>query len=168
MDLVRILKYAPEGTILYSTVYGEVKLRCIVEGDEYPIIVNAFTSAGGAIQVSFTSDGRYRNNYSGECVIFPSQVKRDWDDVCFRKLLPINTPVVVIDDDEVKASRVQLRYYAGGTRCWDEGRKGTNYNCERTKHLTTAWTHIIPVECFNFDTLEFKEEDDYGTGVTVC
>lgn len=62
MDLVKKLKDAPQGTMLYCTIVGYVKLKYVDEADTYPI--------------------------HGECVLFPFKDNRDWDNVNFRKDLP--------------------------------------------------------------------------------
>ena len=74
LNLVEILKYCPKGTKLYSTVFGEVKLEEVKENSKYPIMVKP--KIGGF--ESFTSSGRWMENYDGECTLFPSKEQRDW------------------------------------------------------------------------------------------
>ena len=74
LNLEKILKYCPKGTKLYSTVFGEVKLEEVKENSKYPIMVNP--KIGGS--ESFTSSGRWMDNYDGECTLFPSKEQRDW------------------------------------------------------------------------------------------
>ena len=73
LNLVEILKDCPEGTKLYSTICGEVKLSHI-ENDEYPIVVETMT--GYLFRVA--QDGRYFSCLDGECTLFPSKDQRDW------------------------------------------------------------------------------------------
>lgn len=73
LNLVKILKNCPEGTKLYSTICGEVKLNHI-ENDEYPIVVETMT---GYI-FRLAQDGRYFNCLDGECTLYPSKDCRDW------------------------------------------------------------------------------------------
>ena len=73
LNLVEILKDCPEGTKLYSPVFGEVKFESIndIIG---PIIVT--TNTGNA--ECFTADGKMYTYYNGECLLFPSKEQRDW------------------------------------------------------------------------------------------
>lgn len=73
LNLVEILKDCPEGTKLYSTICGEVKLSHI-ENDEYPIVVETMT---GYI-FRLAQDGRYFSCLDGECTLYPSKDCRDW------------------------------------------------------------------------------------------
>ena len=74
IDLTKILKHCPEGTKLYSTIYGEVEFDRIKEGDAYSII---FTTESGS-EGTVTSDGKHYNYFDGDCTLFPSKDQRDW------------------------------------------------------------------------------------------
>ena len=74
LNLVEILKDCPEGTKLYSTVYGYVEFVKVSNRLEYPIEVKRRCYSIG----SFTNDGRLLAGYDGECVLFPSKEQRDW------------------------------------------------------------------------------------------
>ena len=75
LDLVKILKYCPRGTKLYSPLCGEVVLNSVDEYCiDYPIEVNCDIG-----QLTFTRDGRlYDELPDSECVLFPSKDQRDW------------------------------------------------------------------------------------------
>ena len=76
IDLTKILKDCPEGTTLYSTIFGEVEF---IECDNYlyQIVVDK-----EGIYYYFTSQGEFiceKIKYNtGECVLFPSRDQRDW------------------------------------------------------------------------------------------
>ena len=76
IDLTKILKNCPEGTTLYSTIFGEVEF---IECDDYlyQIVVDK-----EGIYYYFTSQGEFifeKIKYNtGECVLFPSRDQRDW------------------------------------------------------------------------------------------
>ena len=74
IDLTKILKDCPKGTKLYSTIYGEVRLTNILHNAVYPIIV----SYNDCDTEDFTADGKLREEYDGECTLFPSKEQRDW------------------------------------------------------------------------------------------
>lgn len=71
IDLTKILKDVPNGTKLYSPLFGVVEfIKVSVAEGEYPII----TSEG-----DFVADGRYYEEHKkGECLLFPSKDQRDW------------------------------------------------------------------------------------------
>ena len=73
LNLVEILKDCPEGTKLYSPLFGEVEFESIndIIG---PIVVT--TNTGNA--ECFTADGKMYTYYNGECLLFPSKEQRDW------------------------------------------------------------------------------------------
>ena len=72
IDLTKILKYCPEGTKLYSPIFGKVTLVEIIQESEYPIRTKADDCSP-----RFTREGRYYKEY-GECMLFPSKDNRDW------------------------------------------------------------------------------------------
>lgn len=76
LNLVEILKYCPEGTKLYSTVYGDVELvRVYLDDNTYPIEIKIDE---GSDMIYITNDGRLFNDFRGECTLFPSKEQRDW------------------------------------------------------------------------------------------
>lgn len=104
IDLREILKDCPEGTPLYSTVHGNVKLKNIC-GTSYPITVAVSNDAS----CSYTSDGKlFRAIDDAECVLFPSKDQRDWSKFkpCIEKFDPKGLKpfdkVLVRDDNSSK------------------------------------------------------------------
>ena len=76
LNLVEILKYCPEGTKLYSTIYGDVELvRVYLDDNTYPIEIKIDE---GSDMVYITNDGRLFDDFRGECTLFPSKEHRDW------------------------------------------------------------------------------------------
>ena len=75
-NLVEILKNCPEGTKLYSTIYGDVELIRVNQNDDvdYPIEIKLSDDSINSV----TTDGRLCEYYNGECVLFPSKEQRDW------------------------------------------------------------------------------------------
>ena len=74
LNLVEILKDCPEGTKLYSPIYGDVELVKVHNGWDYPIEVKLSNNTLD----SFGKDGRIYMDYDGECMLFPSREERDW------------------------------------------------------------------------------------------
>lgn len=76
LNLVEILKDCPEGTKLYSTVYGDVELvRVYLDDNTYPIEIKIDESSD---MIYITNDGRLFDDFRGECTLFPSKDQRDW------------------------------------------------------------------------------------------
>ena len=76
-NLVNILKHCPEGTKLYSPIYGEVTLYSV---NNRRIDVIATNCSDETTHIEFSSLGRLILGYSNaECVLFPSKDQRDWD-----------------------------------------------------------------------------------------
>lgn len=105
LNLVEILKGCPAGTKLYSTVYGEVELLQVIEGDtEFPICYKWTTHLGKDIEELITKEGLLMKSL-GECTLFPSKDQRDWSK--FKKerfnpktLKPFDKVLVRDDTDE--------------------------------------------------------------------
>lgn len=77
IDLTKILKDCPEGTKLYSPLFGYVELKEIDTSKVYSVNVKL---TSGLIE-SFTRKGKlYDRDYykDTECVLFPSKEQRDW------------------------------------------------------------------------------------------
>ena len=74
IDLTKILKDCPEGTKLYSTIFGYVTFCYIDKSAEHPIIL----TAEGGYNCSVSANGRYYVDFDGECTFFPSKDQRDW------------------------------------------------------------------------------------------
>lgn len=104
LNLVEILKDCPEGTKLYSTIYGDVELIRVNQNDDvyYPIDVKL---SGGSIN-SITTDGRLCECYNGECVLFPSKEQRDWSK--FKPKKPKFDPKTLNTFDKVLVRDVYL------------------------------------------------------------
>ncbi len=76
LNLMEVLKDCPEGTKLYSPLFGDVYLKYITRGTiERAICVKASKGEGRYFDI----DGKYFSGYTGtECMLFPSKENRDW------------------------------------------------------------------------------------------
>ena len=76
INIAEILRDMPEGTKLYSPLFGKCKLEEVINHKEYPISVYI---RGEQAFRTFTKDGCYISNIEGsECVLFPSSKMRCW------------------------------------------------------------------------------------------
>ena len=133
MNIAEILKDAPEGTKLYSPLFGEVKLEKVSD-----TIIEV--RAGKSVNI-FCKDGRYYQSYpNGECLLFPSKDKRNWDNVYFLK---DKAPVMVSDD----GYDWRLRNFRDNhvANLLDESGNTVTY-CH--------WNYVVPISKFNFEDLQ--------------
>ena len=76
INLISILKHCPEGTKLYSPIFGEVTLYSV---NNRIIDVIATNYSNETTHIEFSRLGRLILGYSNaECVLFPSKDQRDW------------------------------------------------------------------------------------------
>ena len=144
LNLIEILKDAPKGTRLYSTIWGEMELISVES-----FWIKCLSSKG--VEWSFEPNGKLSasSTEDGECVIFPSKEQRDWSKL---KLdLPIDTPVMVRDDSFV-IREWKLRYYDKDNRAFVNGAKSDD--CE----TSMVFDYIVPVKDFDFENLESNKE----------
>lgn len=78
MNILEIIKKAPEDHVYYSPLIGECHVD-IIKCKDYPIIA---TTMNNEMSVSLSENGKYIIDSEipdGECVFFPSRDNRDWE-----------------------------------------------------------------------------------------
>lgn len=156
-DLTKILKDAPQGTELYSPIFGEVTFEELITPEN---------EAGFSIKTSyndrkvyFTKYGRYLKSGIGECMLFPSKDHMSWEDVTFKPAkpdLPRNTLMVTFVKNPKFPQEVVLLHYAAKGHCIYNDFKGGDGAIE------VKPPHAIPFDKFNFETMSWDPADDYG------
>lgn len=67
-------------------MWGEVEFEGINYNRPYPIVVKTKTKESNIEDfATFTSSGIWSSEYSGECMLFPSQEQKDWSKFKFKK-----------------------------------------------------------------------------------
>ena len=74
IDLTKILKDCPEGTELWSDIYGKVQFLGINTHILHPIRTRR-TDGGPS---NYTKEGWYRIDFPASCLLWPSKDCRDW------------------------------------------------------------------------------------------
>lgn len=144
LNLLEILKDAPKGTRLYSTIWGDVEL---IEVLSHTVICKD----NGGVEWNFRNNGNLlaSNTEYGECVLFPSKEQRDWRK--FKLDLPIDTPVM-IRDDSFAPREWKLRYYDKNKKVFVNGTK--SIDCDESM----TFDYIVPVKDFDFEDLESNKK----------
>ena len=78
IDLTKILKNCPKNTIFYSSIYEYVTVRITITNKDYPISLYKSSVNGDFFLCRLTKEGKYNNQFNGECTLFPSKEQRDW------------------------------------------------------------------------------------------
>lgn len=141
LDLVKILKDCPRGIKLYSTVHGEVTLEDVVEvGTDYPIKTDHPWG-----KAEFARNGKYYNEYDGECVLFPSKDQRDWskfkipvEKFDYSTLKPFDKVLVRDGDCEHWRCALFSCMLSNGILCECRWRQGIPYNSETERLMGTG------------------------------
>lgn len=141
LDLVKILKDCPKGIKLYSTVHGEVILEDVVEsGTDYPIKTDHPWG-----KTEFARNGKYYNEYDGECVLFPSKDQRDWskfkipvEKFDYSTLKPFDKVLVRDGDCEYWRCALFSCMLSNGILCECRWRQGIPYNSETERLMGTG------------------------------
>ena len=157
LNLVKILKDCPQGTKLYSSVYGEVELLRIGTQKNYPIECEATKDKSSCY---FTKDGREISRYvDGECVLFPSKDQRDWSKFKVEPKFDINTlkpfDKVLTRDWDDSVWRCNIYEYFKKGKCYPFiTMNGVCNQCvpynDETKHLVGT-TKMPPKKYINWE-----------------
>lgn len=75
IDLTKILKDCPKGTMFYTSVWGDVYFNKIIKTENKGCAIALDTCQSYKL---ITKAGRCSDNYGAECIIFPSKDQRDW------------------------------------------------------------------------------------------
>ena len=144
LNLLEILKDAPKGTKLYSTIWGEMELISVES-----FWIKCLSSKG--VEWSFEPNGKLSasSTEDGECVLFPSKEQRDWSK--FKLDLPIDTPVMVRTEHWCSDCWV-VRYYNTNNTTFCAGKKQID------NAGSSQWKYIVPVKDFDFENLESNKE----------
>lgn len=144
-NLVSILKHCPEGTKLYSPIYGEVVLDSVQSKSIYTL---AKTNNGATLVVEFTRLGRLHYEFSNsECVLFPSKDQRDWDK--FR--IPTKKGDVIMFNGQVPC--LVTDDYSQDKKAWVCGLLEDGDFCTNIIHPSEWSAHF-----YTFATEEIKDE----------
>ena len=124
MNIAKILECCPNGTELYSPVYGNVTLEEIINNGQYPIKV---ITDDEYIRF-YTKEGKlFDNRPDGECMLFPSKDQRDWSKFVVpnkHQFKPFDKVLVRNGDSDIWDCNIFNRidedgeYYCIDCECW--------------------------------------------------
>ena len=145
-NLVSILKHCPEGTKLYSPIYGEVTFTAV--SDRNKILGKATKWDREIATVAFTRLGRLSGEFSNaECVLFPSKDQRDWNK--FR--IPTKKGDVIMFNGQVPC--LVTGDYSQDKKNWVCGLLEDGDFCTNIMHPSEWSAHF-----YTFATKEIKDE----------
>lgn len=78
IDLTKILKNCPEGTVLWSDNYGEVQFKCIIKNYNYHINYPILVKRIDGHNLYYTKEGWNDIDFPASCLLWPSKNCRDW------------------------------------------------------------------------------------------
>ena len=93
MNIAKILKNCPEGTKLYSPIFGELELVYIKDNSPYSISCREIRQDGTAVIRGFTKDGKMLAT-DAEPTLFPSKDKRSWKVITISQFKPFDKVLV--------------------------------------------------------------------------
>lgn len=142
LDLTKILANVPQGTPLYSPIFGNVTFGGINDDDDFPIYVEF-----DGDENSFASNGTYYNYKDSECLLFPSKDQRDWSKF---KTEPQKERVTLHPFD-----RVLVR--DNGDKVWQASLFSNKVHDRRFRCITYFWAECIP---YNEETAHLVDTTD--------
>lgn len=78
INVAALLKGCPKGMKLDCTLFEDVELDCIVDGNKWPIKLIIKDDAMGDAPLSLTKEGYYSTAHNPKCIIFPKG-KTTWE-----------------------------------------------------------------------------------------
>ena len=79
IDLTKILKDCPEGTVLWSDDYGEVRFKCISKIYNFHINYPILVKRTDGYNLYYTKEGWHNIDFPSNCLLWPSKDCRDWN-----------------------------------------------------------------------------------------
>lgn len=132
MNIAKILENVPNGTKLYSTVFGDVEFLYVNYELEHPIKVKTCSN----LCEYFDKEGKYNINYpDSECVLFPSRENRDWSKFQIEEPYEFKPFEPVLVRNEV-SNKWKCDYFSHITK--------TNDNCYYYICVSNIWKYCIP------------------------
>ena len=133
LNLAEMLKDCPEGTKLYSPIFGEVELVKVYNDENYPIEVKL---NNGALDY-FAKDGRIYIDFDGGCLLFPSKEERDWSKFKLKK--PKFDPKTLQPFDRVLVRDKDCENWNCGFFSHKDASSAYHYRC-----IGTPYIYCIP------------------------
>ncbi len=128
INIADILRNKPQGTKLYSPIWGECQLDEIYSDDS--IIVSK-----GKNKQCFSKDGRLFENNDAECLLFWSKELKDWSALTWKK------GDILINDKEDEQEEVIFDHFINPAKCTIfEGKHLLCSSEDNCRYVTTRTT----------------------------
>ena len=176
INIAEILKYKPQGTKLYSPIFGKLRYEDLVpDFGEFTVV----TSDNTLVKHSFRSDGRY-NRHGEPLMLLPSDKMRDWRKFAWKK-----GDVLTSKDNDIhvifeKFEDNAYTRFKGKQYLWKRFDE-EDYSKEESQMLTALFekandyevqTYINTIEerlggKLNLETLEIEKQPEFKDGDIV-
>ena len=187
INIAEILRDMPEGTKLYTPLFGEVKFDKITIADM--ICISSVNDNRTEVYDHFMKNGSFYSSYSqSECLLFPSKLMRDWSKFAWKKgdvLVSYDRTAHVIFEKFIDDT---YTVFAGEFSYWKNDKNEDYYvkSDELTERFTletedAAKNYINAIEDrlggkLNRETLEIEKQPEfndgdivvYGKSVAIC
>ena len=152
IDLTKILKDCPEGTVLWSDDYGEVRFKCISKIYNFHINYPILVKRTDGYNLYYSKEGWHNIDFPSNCLLWPSKDCRDWN----RFSAPWYKKEK-FDPNTLKAfDRVLVRNY-----------KTTKWRCEHFSHFDGDNYNPCIASCCSYTfCIPYNEETKHLVGTT--
>lgn len=147
INIAEKLKGCPQGTKLYSPLFGDVELvRIDMENPRFPIIVKVLANESPFSNVTFTAEGKWYSFKQSECLLFPSKDNMDWNKFDYR----------------IK-SESKYRPFKNTEECWNEMQKHQPFGWLKDKNKDSVLMNIQAL----FDEMLTITDGVYFRGINL-
>lgn len=139
MNIANILKDCSCGTKLYCTLIGNCILSKVTRENTIMVMDSYYRS------IELNADGSLLGYEKSECILFPSNDKRDWNE--FVKPIPLDVPMMV----SVNGNEWSLRYHAVYGATYNDGKNSKTVSRTNNKtSIISRFNYVVPVTEFDF------------------
>lgn len=163
INIAKILQSKPNGTKLYSSIFGECKVYAITESS-WGVKINVELNTRGKYRDYYKEDGKY--SPTGECCLFPSKEMRDWSKFAWEKgdvLVNEDLTITVIFDGFATDDYTQINTiysYEGNNQWYKENIYSTASFTKMSEEDSSKFITLLEDKYkgkFNAETLEVEE-----------
>ena len=167
IDLTKILKNCPEGTVFWSDNYGEVHFLRIDRRLGHPIRMKR--SADGE-PVSYTKEGWFRIEFPASCLLWPSKDCRDWSKFTAYWLKKEKTSPLLKKENTaplINKEKFDPKTLHPFDRVLVRNGGHSNWQCALFSHINDGYVYpyIVSSACFKY-CIPYNDDTKHLVGTT--